>query len=408
MAREGVSRADMRPVVVISLATALSLLGDSMLYIALPVHWREAGLDSLWQVGALLAINRLVRLPINPLIGLLYQRISLKTGLLIAVVLGAISTCGYGWAQGFVAWMLLRALWGVAWSLFRIGGLTAVVRCAESSGQGQAMGMYNGLYRLGSLFGMSLGGLLVAFHGLPALAWAFGLLSLLGLPLLVFGFHLPTTAEPERRQNAAPKACESTIHDPWVVLLTGSCIALLIQGIMASTLSALIERYYGSTVELLGVLLSATALSGLLSSARWAWEPWLASRMGRWSDGPRGRLPLLVGFLLLGASSFLPMAMGLPLPIWLAITLVALLTSTALTTLGDALAADTARRIGAVRFMTRYSIGQDLGAACGPLLAYLLLSLTGGFGWLYAGGSLLLGVLALYWWRRARTIRLLG
>src|SRR5690606_40712148 len=99
--------------------------------------------------------------------------------------------------------------------------------------------------------------------------------------------------------------------------------------------------FRSSTVELLGVLLSATGLSGLLSSARWAWEPWLASRMGRWSDGPHGRLPMLVGFLLLGASSSLPMAIGLPLPIWLAITLVALLTSTALTTLGDALAADT-------------------------------------------------------------------
>src|SRR5690606_40042130 len=139
------------------------------------------------------------------------------------------------------------------------------------SGQGQAMGMYNGLYRLGSLFGMLLGGLLVAFHGLPALAWAFGLLSLLGFPLLVFGFHLPTTAEPERRQNAAPKACESTAHDPWVVLLTGSCIALLIQGIMASSLRALTERYYGSTAGLPGVLLSAAALSGLRPAAPVAW-----------------------------------------------------------------------------------------------------------------------------------------
>lgn len=408
MARDGTSKADMRPVVVVSLATALSLLGDSMLYIALPVHWREAGLDSLWQVGALLAINRLVRLPINPLIGVLYQHISLKTGLLIAVVLGAISTCGYGWAQGFLAWMLLRALWGIAWSLFRIGGLTAVVRCAEDGGQGQAMGMYNGLYRLGSLFGMLLGGLLVAFYGLPALAWAFGLLSLLGLPLLALGFHLPATAEPKHPQRTAQAARESTDHGPWPVLLTGLGIALLIQGILASTLSALIERYYGTTIELLGVLLSATALSGLLSALRWTWEPWLASRMGYWSDGPRGRLPMLIAFLLLGALSFAPMAMGLPLPIWLAITLVALLAATALTTLGDALAADTAKRIGAVRFMTRYSIGQDLGAACGPLLAYLLLSLTGGFVWLYAGGSLLLGALALYWWRRARVVGLPG
>ena len=171
MSRDDRKKPGMRPVVMVSLATALSLLGDSMLYIALPLHWQEAGLDSLWQVGALLAANRLVRLPVNPLIGLLYQRISLRTGLLLAVLLGAISTCGYGWAQGFVAWLLLRALWGVAWSLFRIGGLTAVVRCSEPDGQGHAIGLYNGLYRLGSLFGMLLGGLLVPIPGCRHWLW---------------------------------------------------------------------------------------------------------------------------------------------------------------------------------------------------------------------------------------------
>jgi MFS family permease len=393
----------MQPVVMVSLATALSLLGDSMLYIALPLHWQEAGLDSLWQVGALLAINRLVRLPINPLIGLLYQRISLRTGLLLAVLLGAISTCGYGWAQGFVAWLLLRALWGVAWSLFRIGGLTAVVRCAEPCGQGHAIGLYNGLYRLGSLFGMLLGGLLVAFIGLPALAWAFGLLSLLGLPLLLFGFNLPAAVDVQPRTTETSGSRFGSRGRSWPVMFTGLVIALLIQGIFASTLSALIGHYQGVELELFGLLLSATAAAGVLQALRWAWEPWLARRIGRWSDKPQRRLPLLVGALLLGAASFAPMALSLPLSLWLLVALLALLAATALTTLGDALAAETASRLDAVRFMTRYSIGQDLGAACGPLLAYILFSLTGGFGWLYASGSLLFALLAGYWWYRSTT-----
>ena len=298
MSRDDRKKPGMRPVVMVSLATALSLLGDSMLYIALPLHWQEAGLDSLWQVGALLAANRLVRLPVNPLIGLLYQRISLRTGLLLAVLLGAISTCGYGWAQGFVAWLLLRALWGVAWSLFRIGGLTAVVRCAEPDGQGHAIGLYNGLYRLGSLFGMLLGGLLVAYTGLPALAWAFGLLSLIGLPLLLFGFHLPAAAEARPRTRTALDPVVSQARR-WPVMLTGLVIALLVQGVFASTLSALIGHYLGVELELFGLLLSATAAAGILQALRWAWEPWLARRVGHWSDGPQRRLPSLAAALLL-------------------------------------------------------------------------------------------------------------
>ena len=37
-----------RRVIVLSLITAACLIGDSMLYIVLPVHFAEAGLGSLW------------------------------------------------------------------------------------------------------------------------------------------------------------------------------------------------------------------------------------------------------------------------------------------------------------------------------------------------------------------------
>ncbi|WP_048313778.1 MFS transporter [Pseudomonas aeruginosa] len=175
----------LRPVVIVALVTALCLAGDSMLYIALPIYWHEVGLEALWQVGVLLSINRLIRLPFNPLIGRLYKHLALKTGLLLAVVIGVLSTAGYGLASGFLAWVLLRGLWGIGWSFFRIGGLSAVVYCAADHQRGRAMGLYNGLYRLGSLVGMLLGGLLVPVLGLPALALSFAFLALLGLPLLV-------------------------------------------------------------------------------------------------------------------------------------------------------------------------------------------------------------------------------
>ena len=76
-----------RPIVIIALLTAVCLVGDSMLYVVLPTHLEEAGLTSLWQVGILLSINRLIRLPLNPLIGWLYTKISARTGVLIAVIL---------------------------------------------------------------------------------------------------------------------------------------------------------------------------------------------------------------------------------------------------------------------------------------------------------------------------------
>lgn len=55
-----------KPVILMALLTAVSLFGDSMLYIVLPIHWKEVGLASLVEVGILLSANRLIRLPLNP------------------------------------------------------------------------------------------------------------------------------------------------------------------------------------------------------------------------------------------------------------------------------------------------------------------------------------------------------
>ncbi|MGM3389373.1 MFS transporter [Stutzerimonas stutzeri] len=385
-------------VVIVALVTALCLTGDSMLYIALPIYWREAGLDALWQVGVLLAVNRFIRLPFNPLIGALYARISLKAGLLVAVMLGVVTTAGYALASGFVAWLVLRALWGVAWSFFRIGGLSAVVYCAADDQRGRAMGLYNGLYRLGSLVGMLVGGLMVPVFGLPALALAFGAVALLGFPLLLFGFHPPAGHQPLPSQGASRSTAAALPRHWRRIVFNGFSIALLVQGVLAATLSALIAHLYGAEIALFGVLFGVTALSGLLQAARWSWETWLGGRIGSLSDGPQGRLPLLVAAQASMALAFGCLVLNLPLGLWLLLCLLVMVLCTALTTLGDALAADAARQGDVVRSMTRYSIGQDLGAALGPPLAFLLLTVPGGFAWLYGGGALLLAGLAAGWW----------
>ena len=59
---------DKKHIIVFAVITALCLIGDSMLYIVLPVHAADLGL-SLWEVGVILAVNRIVRLPLNPCIG---------------------------------------------------------------------------------------------------------------------------------------------------------------------------------------------------------------------------------------------------------------------------------------------------------------------------------------------------
>jgi MFS family permease len=138
-----------------AVVSAFCLTGDTMLYIALPLFWQECGLTALWQVGVLLAVNRLVRLPLNPLVRLLYTRIDQRTGMALAVVLAASTTLLYGVAQSFALWLLLRCLWGLAWTLLRLGSLFALMAASRKDNRGYLMGSYNGLVRLGSLLGFA-------------------------------------------------------------------------------------------------------------------------------------------------------------------------------------------------------------------------------------------------------------
>ena len=174
---------EQRQIRIVGIVTALTLFGDSMLYIVLPVYWKEAGLDALWQVGVLLSVNRLVR-RLNPVIGWLYHRMSLRTGLFISVLLAALTTVGYGVFKGFVLWIALRAVWGIAWSLMRMGGYLTVIRYSDDTNRGRFMGTYNGLWRLGDLVGVLFGGFLVPMFGLQSVSIIFGMMALVGLPLI--------------------------------------------------------------------------------------------------------------------------------------------------------------------------------------------------------------------------------
>lgn len=364
----------MRPVVLLAAVTALCLVGDSMLYVALPVHWEEFGLTSLWQAGVLLSVNRLVRLPLNPAVSRLYRRISARSGMLLAAVLAAATTAGYGLAGSFAALIVLRALWGLAWTFLRLGAYFTVLTTADDSSQGRAMGMYNGLMRTGSLFGMLLGGVLADTWGTGLTCAFFASVSVLAVPLIWFA--VPRNAKGMAEEAAAGEDGYS-LFSHWKVLsvlLIGTAVAFVYQGMLISTLSYLVKIRIPAGLDLGWALVGAASLGGVLQAVRWSWEPFLAPFFGWLSDHPRaGRKKTFIIFSLIGAAlfAFLPADMGL-LP-WLLLLLLLQVTATALTTAGDAVAADTAVRSGAkIKVITAYSVLTDVGAAAGPAAAFAL------------------------------------
>lgn len=399
---------------VLALITAACLLGDSMLYVVMPTHWREFGLTSLWEVGVLLSVNRLVRLPLTPVVGWLYQHLGMRQGIAIAVLLAVVTTAGYGLLSGFWLLLLMRCLWGAAWSLLRLGANFAILELDEGN-RGRYMGTFNGLYRLGSLFGMLGGALLADLFGVEPVSLIFAAISLLALP-----FALRWVPAGRMSQAPAPKTQgvtsaaeriqqEGTAHPTpplwrnaavnWT-LLSGLLLAMLYQGVFTSTLSYVLEQRLPDGWAIAGVALGAATLAGLLQALRWGWEPFLAPWFGKRSDGAKGRRPLLVSTLTVAGLLFAAVPLQLPFAFWLLVLLGIQLTSTVLTTVMDALATDIASHTSKVAVITAYTVACDLGAALGPISGYLVEQFWGTTV-LYLSSGMILLLVALCWGKMA-------
>ncbi|MCR8636893.1 MFS transporter [Paenibacillus radicis (ex Xue et al. 2023)] len=394
---------------IIAWVTAICLLGDSMYYIVLPLYWKHFGLDALWQVGFLLSINRFVRLPLNPLVGWLYSRMSKRLGVMLAVLLACLTTIGYGCLSGFTALLIARALWGAAWSLLRIGGYLTVLEASSDSNRGQLLGSYNGIIAFGSLIGMLAGGVLADVIGVRPIALLLGVVMLAGIP---FAWkHVPSSRGTEAvaavgtnkdsKKSLSQRWSSALTQIPaafWLVLASGTGTAIVFFGIYLSTLSAVIEAHLpgtGGTITLLGATLGAASVAGIVQAIRWAWSPYLSPRIGAWSDGPRGRLPLYTASLAIAAVTLALLPLKLPFAAWLSLLLVAQLANTAIVTLTDALAADASTGSSRVAYMTTYTTVVDVGAALGPLLGFALLGQLGLAGLYQLCAALLLVLAAL-------------
>ncbi len=397
---------DKKHIVIFALITAICLFGDSMLYVVLPVHYEEAGLSSLWAVGIILAVNRIVRLPLNPCIGFLYRHISERTGILVAVFLAVVTTLSYGFLDSLAWWILARCVWGVAWTLLRLGSLFCILKLSTPANRGNMTGLYNGLYRLGSLVGMLAGGILADTVGLRMTAVIFGSAGVIALLLTLF--YIPKGNPDEQASHAGSSLREgfaliSRNSKLFWLIITGGLMALAIQGVLAATLSRLIDVHTGGEISLWGTVIGAASLAGFFQALRWGWEPWLAPMVGKISDRRFGWQRMFVYTLLMGAVFFGILALPLPLPVWFCCLLGLQCSATAVNTVSEAAATDAASASsGAHALLMHYALIVDIGSALGPLIAYGMNAFLG-INAVYLFCAALFLPLALVWKRKADT-----
>lgn len=355
-------------IIVTALITGICLLTDSMLYIALPLYWKEAGLTSLIEVGLLLSVNRLIRIPLNPLAAFITRTINLRFSLLLAICLTIIVNIGFFSLNGLLSWLILRCVWGFAWAILRLTGQLLVVQLSTNFNKGHLMGIYNGTYRLGSLAGMTLGGFLCFQIGLKLTCLVFACICFLAIPFILF---ISYKSFPSRKESGTIRISLLKKRGIQLSLFRGFIVSFLLQGVFLSTVSFYLSKHYGGALNINGILLTSGVVSGLLLGMRWAWEPFLAPYIGKVSDGKWGRHSILLSALLITGSLYPFMDIQLPFLIWCLSIIAILICSTIITTLTDTLVSDEAYQIeGKTSLINYYSIAVDFGAALGPLIAY--------------------------------------
>jgi len=382
-------------------AVGLALFGDLSLFAGLVTQLDAAGL-TLAQVGILLSVHRAIRIPANPLVGLLLNRAGRRPLFLLGAVLGVVSTALYGVGYGFWAFLAARLMWGMAWALLNVGGLTIALDLSTPATRGRLSGLYNMWIWIGYATGPLVGGLLMDRIGFRAAMLTCAAIQAVGL--LPAALLLKETRPPRAVETASPGSLTARLAAHWrsgLEVVRGrpsarramALNALVLfggDGVILATAALLLEQRLGGALGL-GV---ATASGGLIA-ARAVLAAAASSSGGRISDGAVGRRQVLAASLAAGALSFGLLAAAGSLPVLLAgVALSAASSGAALSVLaavmGDAVPGE--RQSAAVGI---YAAAGDIGSTLGPAAAFALLPLLGLKGVYTLSALLLLGGLLL-------------
>ena len=349
-----------KPVVFVGIATALSLLGDQVLYSVLPVYFDELGLAPI-EVGLILSINRWIRLITNHFAYRMAERFRSDLLFAVALLLGSFTTAMYFFTSLFTVLFVARLLWGLAWSFIRHVGVLDVMQGVPAEVSGRTMGVYNGISRLGSVTGLFGGALLVDLVGFSTAVLAIACISAVAIPV---GMKAKLSDRPLPREQL-----EASWGTPGVRMyaVIGFALGAVGPGLVTATLGAVLLDRLGATA----FAVSAATLTGAVLAARYVLDSMAAPWLGGLSDR-YGVRTIVVVFMSLGGVALLFAASVYNVYVVSVLIIVFFATGTAL----QAGVTGAVSQLGAGPFR-HYITTMDFGAAVGPLLGWWLLDTLG-------------------------------
>ena len=366
-----------RAIIGSSAIMSLALLGDALLYAVLPVYAEEFGLTLPW-VGVLLSANRFVRVFAYGAIARLTYAIGVRNICLIAAVTATISTALYGLGQGPAILLAARVLWGLTYAALVLATLSYAV--TYKAKVGTRVGVGQAIQRIGPIFALFGGAWLVGVVGPQS---AFLILAVPTALSFAIALTLPGKGvSPPTRSRPASLAKPTPIDVLFFLQGYG------VDGVFAVTITLIFAR----DAPVSDAVLSGAALLALRHFGEAIAAPlfgWMADQIGARRVFVTAAVLTMSGFVLVATGAIVIGAV------------IMLIFRGALASLGPAVIS---QEIGegedVLGALARMQAWRDLGAACGPLVTGVLLSVLSAEAQ-HAAVAVLMACGLAFWWMRA-------
>ena len=366
---------DRRPVVLIGLAVACSLLGDVSMYTLLPIHFEALGLDPI-QVGILLSANRWVRLVTNQIARRVLDRGRPRAVLALALAAGSVITLVYAAAPPFWVLLAARVAWGAAWSFIRHAGTMTSIGTGTPSTATRVVGIYNGAVQIGFIAGTLAG---AALFDLIGFAGAFMVLAAVSAAGLAFDFaafrFLPAPA-----RAFAPSPRVGPARD-MTLLIRGFVTTCVGVGSIISTLGFALRDRLGDSLDLGPVVIGVATLNGMLIALHYGVKSVGSPLIGAGVDRIGRHAAEIIAFSV-GCAALVTAAL-LPAAAILVPAVIVFFIANVASWLSLVSRAGLAGSGSFARLMT----AADLGAATGPLLGWSAIDRVGSPAAVFAIGA---------------------
>lgn len=332
-----------------AITLGLTLPGDTVLYLLLPLHAAAFGVD-LPEAGVLLAANRLVRIAGYGWVARGFERFGPRGACLLATLGAALSTLGYATLTGVWPLIAVRLLWGLSFAALNIA--TQALATIDAGRAARRSGRQRAIISCGPMLGLLAGAAMAETTGPRAVFLAFAAIALLGVP---FALRLPAgrgQSVRTRRRIGLPAPL-----DAWSFVQ-----GLTLDGVFVVGLSVL-----AATASPKGATMAAGAALALRYLAEVVLGPLSGIAAERW-----GAAHALVATSLAACAGFAAICGGW---VWTGIVAIVLLRGV-LAPLPAPVAARIYPGTARVPSIARLATWRDLGAGAGPMLAGLILPLA--------------------------------